>query len=189
MGMLGDLNKLRKQAKEIDKDFHAKEQMATGLEKMKMANEMIANQTAAMTAATSGPIIDGIDATAQVVSVGMAAGVFNTDIILPVEFLIPAGGHAAPADEDLDHRSPNPDAPRHVGGGPAGKAQSLEPERPGGGLVQADLTSPVSARGLARSARPAASAAGFGAAPAPSAGAAPPCLRATTAAVSIRTPQ
>jgi hypothetical protein len=92
MGMFGDLNKLRKQAKEIDKDFHAKDQMASGLEKMKMANEMLANQTAAMNAATSGPIADGIDATAQVVAVGTAAGVMNTDIILPVELLILQAG-------------------------------------------------------------------------------------------------
>jgi hypothetical protein len=91
MGFIGDLNKLRKQAKEIDKTFSAKDTAARGMERMKEANEMMANQTAAMNAALAGagaPIQDGIEATAQVLSVGMAAGAINMDLILPVELLI-----------------------------------------------------------------------------------------------------
>ncbi len=91
MGFFKDIHKVTQQAKEIDKTFNAKDQMATALDKMKNANQMMQNQTAAMNAAgasVAGPGADGIDATAQVVSVGFATGALNMDVMLPVHFLI-----------------------------------------------------------------------------------------------------
>jgi heterodisulfide reductase subunit A-like polyferredoxin len=91
MGFFKDIHKVTQQAKEIDKTFNAKDQMATALDKMKNANQMFQNQTAAMnaaSAATAGAGADGIEATAQVVSVGFATGAVNMDVMLPVQFLI-----------------------------------------------------------------------------------------------------
>ena len=84
MGFFGDLNKLTKQAKEIDKNWDAGEQAHAGLERMKAANASMEQMTRALT--------EGIPSTAQVVSVGVTAGMLNMDPILPVELLVQQDG-------------------------------------------------------------------------------------------------
>jgi len=84
MGFFKDVNKLKKQAKEIDKTWDPGAQARAGIERMKAANEQMASMTAALTA----PPGDAIEATAQVVSVGPTVGQMNLDPMLPVEFLV-----------------------------------------------------------------------------------------------------
>jgi len=80
MGFFGDISKLNKQAKEIDKDFHPGDQARAATEKMKAMNESFA---AANTALTTGR-----PAKAQIVSMGMTAGSMNADPIMPIDFLV-----------------------------------------------------------------------------------------------------
>ena len=47
MGFIGDMSRLMKQAKEIDKTFDPGQQMKDGMAKMKDANAMMAAQTLA----------------------------------------------------------------------------------------------------------------------------------------------
>jgi hypothetical protein len=80
MGFVGDIFKLTKQAKEIDKDFHPGDQARAATEKMKAMNESFA---AANTALTTGT-----PAKAQVVSMGMTTGSLNADPIMPIDFVV-----------------------------------------------------------------------------------------------------
>ena len=84
MGFFGDIHKLTKQAKEIDKNWDAGAQARAGLERMKAMNAQMEQTTQAMA--------DGIPATAQVVSVGVTTGMMNMDPILPVELLVEQDG-------------------------------------------------------------------------------------------------
>ena len=94
MGFLGDIRKLREQTKELEntyETYNIKDEAAHGIEGMKAVNEMLANQTAAMNAAstsTGSPFDDGYEATAVVVSVGSAVGSIGMDTLLPVELLV-----------------------------------------------------------------------------------------------------
>ena len=80
MGFFGDIAKISKQAKEIDKTFDPGAQMRAATEKMKAMNESMA---AANTALTSG-----VPAKAQIVSMGMTAGSMNADPIMPIDLLV-----------------------------------------------------------------------------------------------------
>ena len=84
MGFFGDIAKIQKQAKELDKDFHPGEQMRAGTEKLKAMNESMAAATTALTS--------GIPAKAQIVSMGMTAGSMNMDPIMPIDLLVMADG-------------------------------------------------------------------------------------------------
>ena len=84
MGFFGDIAKLNKQAKEIDKTFDPGAQMRAGTEKLKAMNESMAAATTALTT--------GIPAKAQIVSMGMTAGSMNADPIMPIELLVMQDG-------------------------------------------------------------------------------------------------
>jgi hypothetical protein len=88
MGFFKDINKLQKQGKEMKKDWDPGQQARDGVEKMKAMNQ----QMAAANAAAAGPPEDSVDASAQVVSVGMTSGMMNMDPILPVDFLVTQPG-------------------------------------------------------------------------------------------------
>ena len=80
MGFFGDIAKLSKQAKEIDKTFDPGAQARAATEKMKAMNESMAAATTALTS--------GIPAKAQIVSMGITAGSMNADPIMPVDLLV-----------------------------------------------------------------------------------------------------
>ncbi len=88
MGFFKDLNTVHKQAKEIDKDFHPGQMARDANVRMAALNEQMQQATKAMNA----PPSDGVEASAQVVSVGMASGMVNLDPIVPVELLITQPG-------------------------------------------------------------------------------------------------
>ncbi len=84
MGFFKDVHKITKQAKEIDKGWDPGAQARAATEQMKALNQQMASNAAAMTAVGT----DGVEATAQVVSVGATAGMMNMDPILPIELLV-----------------------------------------------------------------------------------------------------
>lgn len=88
MGFFKDLNKLNKQAKEMDKTFDPGAQAREATERMKALNAQMAGATAALAA----PPTDAVEATAQVVSVGPTTGMMNMDPILPVQLLVQQPG-------------------------------------------------------------------------------------------------
>ena len=88
MGFFKDINKLQKQGKEMSKNFDPGQQARDATERMKAMNE----QFAAANAAAAAPPEDAVDASAQVVSVGMTSGMMNMDAILPVELLVTQPG-------------------------------------------------------------------------------------------------
>lgn len=88
MGMFKDIKKLQQQSKEIDKTFDPGAQARAATEQMKAMNQQMAAANAAMAA----PPADAVQASAQVVSVGAAAGMMNMDSIMPVEFLVTMPG-------------------------------------------------------------------------------------------------
>ncbi len=84
MGLLGDMNKLNKQAKEMRKDWDPGAQMQDAMAKMKAVNESMAEATQAMT--------DGAPATAQVVAVGATTGMMNMNPMMQIDLLVTAQG-------------------------------------------------------------------------------------------------
>jgi hypothetical protein len=80
MGLFKDMAKLTEQAKEIDKTFDPGAQSRDAVEKMKAMNASMAAATAALTT--------GVPAKAQIISVGMSAGMMNADPIVPLELLV-----------------------------------------------------------------------------------------------------
>ena len=87
MGFLKDINTLKKQAKEIDKTFDPGAQMREGKQRMAAAQEMMAQQTAAMQLATTGE-----DATAQVVAARDTGTQINLQPILEIDLLVMRDG-------------------------------------------------------------------------------------------------
>jgi hypothetical protein len=83
MGFLKDINTLKQQAKEIDKTFDPGAQMREGKLRMAAAQEMMAQQTAAMQLATTGE-----DATAQVVAARDTGTQINLQPVLEVDLLV-----------------------------------------------------------------------------------------------------
>jgi hypothetical protein len=83
MGFLKDINTLKKQAKEIEKTFDPGAHMREGKQRMAAAQEMMAQQTAAMQLATTGE-----DATAQVVAARDTGTQINLQPILEIDLLV-----------------------------------------------------------------------------------------------------
>ncbi len=84
MGFIGDLNKLTKQAKEIDKNWDPGAQMQDALAQMKAVNESMADAGKALT--------DGVPGTAQVVAVGPTTGMLNMNPLMQVDLLVSGPG-------------------------------------------------------------------------------------------------
>jgi len=84
MGFLGDINKLKKQAKEMEKTWDPGAQARESLEQMKAMNARLEQATHAMA--------EGDLARAQVVSVGPTTGMMNMDPLLPIELLVQQDG-------------------------------------------------------------------------------------------------
>ncbi|MBI5311413.1 MAG: hypothetical protein HZB14_10380 [Actinobacteria bacterium] len=72
MGMFKSMRDLQKQANEINKDWDPGAQMAAGMEQMKAANEMMAQQTQAANLAMSGT-----SAKASIISVAQTGAMVN----------------------------------------------------------------------------------------------------------------
>ena len=87
MGFLKDINTLKKQAKEIDKTFDPGAQMREGKLRMAAAQEMMAQQTAAISLATTGE-----DATAQVVAARDTGTQINLQPVLEIDLLVMRDG-------------------------------------------------------------------------------------------------
>ena len=88
MGVFKDISKLNKQAKEIQKNTDVGAQSRNAVEQMKQFNQQMAAQTAAM----SAPMDDAVRASAQVLSISAATGMFNMNPIMPVELLVTQEG-------------------------------------------------------------------------------------------------
>jgi hypothetical protein len=84
MGVFGDVSKLMKQAKEIDKTWDPGAQARDSVDRMKAMNASMAASTQALT--------EGVPATASVVSVGVTTGSMNVDPIMPVQLLVQQEG-------------------------------------------------------------------------------------------------
>ena len=94
MGFIGDLNKLNKQAKEINKTWDPGAQMQDALGRMKAFNESMTDATKAMT--------DGVPGTATVVNVGPSTGMMNMNPIMQVDLLVTQpGGMPRPVSQQL----------------------------------------------------------------------------------------
>jgi hypothetical protein len=94
MGFIGDLNKLNKQAKEINKTWDPGAQMQDALGRMKALNESMAEANKAMT--------DGVPGTATVVAVGPSTGMMNMNPMMQVDLLVTQqGGLPRPVSQQL----------------------------------------------------------------------------------------
>jgi hypothetical protein len=87
MGFLKDINTLKKQAKEIDKTFDPGAQMRAGKERMAAAQQMMAQQTAAMQLTTTGET-----AAAQVVGSRDTGTQINMQPMLEIDLLVMRDG-------------------------------------------------------------------------------------------------
>jgi hypothetical protein len=87
MGFFKDINTLKKQAKEIDKTFDPGAQMRAGKQKMAAAQEMMAQQTAAMRLSTTGET-----AQAQIVASRDTGMQVNLQPMLEIDLLVMRDG-------------------------------------------------------------------------------------------------
>ena len=83
MGFFKDVNELRNMGKEASKNFDAKATMASGMERMRAAQEMLAQQTAATTLAASGEAV-----TAQVLATRDTGTQVNMQPVLEIDLLV-----------------------------------------------------------------------------------------------------
>ena len=83
MGFLKSANELRKQAKELSKNWDPAAQMAQAQERMTLANEMLLAQTAA-----AGLAITGTDAAATVVAAKDAGEMLNMQPVLDADLMV-----------------------------------------------------------------------------------------------------
>jgi hypothetical protein len=91
MGIFGDVSRLMKQAKEIDKTFDPGAQAQAGIERMRTLNASMGAQTDAMT--------DGTPGTAQINTVMPAFGAVNMNPVMQVTMLVtPEGGMPRPVE-------------------------------------------------------------------------------------------
>lgn len=94
MGFIGDLNKLNKQSKELNKDWDPGKQMQDAMAQMQAVNQSMAEATQAIT--------DGVPGTAQVVAVGPSTGMMNMNPMMQVDLLVTAqGGMPRPVSKQL----------------------------------------------------------------------------------------
>lgn len=84
MGLLGDLNKLNQQGKEMRKNWDPGAQMNDALAQMRAVNESMAESSQALT--------DGVPGTAQVVAVGPSTGMVNMNPMMQVDLLVTGPG-------------------------------------------------------------------------------------------------
>lgn len=89
MGFIGDMSRLMKQAKEIDKNYDAGAQSQDALARMRAMNASMEQTTEAMA--------DGLPGNAQIVSVMPAIGAVNMNPVMAVDLLVtPEGGSPHP---------------------------------------------------------------------------------------------
>ena len=87
MGFFKSLNDLQKQSKEINKNWDVGAQLADAQTQMANANALMAQQTAAANAATSG-----IEATATVTAVRQGGGMVNYQPMVEIDLTVMAPG-------------------------------------------------------------------------------------------------
>jgi hypothetical protein len=94
MGFFKDVNELRKMGREASDNFDAKSTMADGMARMKAAQELMAQQTATATLATTGEA-----ATAQVLASRDTGAQINMQPIVEVDLMVTrsTGGPPYPA--------------------------------------------------------------------------------------------
>jgi hypothetical protein len=83
MGFFKDINKLQKQAKEIDKNYDSKAQLDDSLNRMKQANAMIQQQTQAAQLS-----MNGSPAQLQVTAARDTGTVMNMQPVLSIDLLV-----------------------------------------------------------------------------------------------------
>ena len=85
MGFFKDISKLQKQAKEIGKNWDSKAQLDDGLTRMRGANAMLAQQTAAITIATSA---NKEVAQAQIIATRDTAAMINLQPVVEIDLMV-----------------------------------------------------------------------------------------------------
>jgi hypothetical protein len=83
MGMFRSMRQLQKQANEIQKDWDPGAQMAAGMDQMRAAQEMMAQQTQAANVAMSG-----VDATATITGVQQTGAMVNYQPTMQIEMTV-----------------------------------------------------------------------------------------------------
>jgi hypothetical protein len=87
MGMFKDIGQLKKMGNEANQRFEAEGGMAGATDKLRAANEMLAQQTAAANLAVSGA-----DATAMITSVAQTGAMVNYQPMLNIDMTVMAPG-------------------------------------------------------------------------------------------------
>jgi len=83
MGMFRSVRQLQKQANEIQKDWDPGAQMAAGMDQMRAAQEMMAQQTQAANIAMSG-----VDATATITGVQQTGAMVNYQPTMQIDMTV-----------------------------------------------------------------------------------------------------
>jgi len=102
MGFFKDVHELKKMGKEASKNFDAKTTMADGMERMKAAQELLAQQTAAASLMTTGE-----SATAQVLASRDTGTQINMQPIVEVDLLVTRSTGGAPYPATVRQMIPN----------------------------------------------------------------------------------
>jgi hypothetical protein len=93
MGMFKSIREVQKQAKEIDRNYDSKATLGNAMDRMKAANEMMAQQTQAANIATTG-----VDARATIAAVGQTGAMVNFQPTLKIDLtVLPEGLPPYPA--------------------------------------------------------------------------------------------
>jgi len=87
MGMFKDISQLKKMGNEASERFDAEGGVAGATDRMRAANEMLAQQTAAANLAVSGA-----DATAMITSVAQTGAMVNYQPVLNIDMTVMAPG-------------------------------------------------------------------------------------------------
>jgi hypothetical protein len=87
MGMFRSVRQLQKQAKEIDKTWDPGAQMASGMERMRDAQQFMAQQTQAANIAATG-----VDATAMIAGVAQTGAMVNFQPTLQIDLTVMPDG-------------------------------------------------------------------------------------------------
>jgi hypothetical protein len=87
MGMFRSVRQLQKQANEINKNWDPGQQMADGMERMRQAQQFMAQQTQAANIAATG-----VDATAMITGVAQTGAMVNFQPTLQIEMTVMQDG-------------------------------------------------------------------------------------------------
>jgi len=87
MGMFRSMRQLQKQANEIQKNWDPGQQMADGMERMRQAQQFMAQQTQAANIATTG-----VDATAMITGVAQTGAMVNFQPTLQIDMTVMRDG-------------------------------------------------------------------------------------------------